>query len=92
LQVAAKDLRNGEEHLIEVQPSYGLNDADIERMLEESTSMRSRISRAAVDRSAHGAESSDSNPESAGENPKAASLSEPERVKVDKRGGGCGKP
>src|SRR4029077_787992 len=26
LQVAAKDLRNGEEHLIEVQPSYGLND------------------------------------------------------------------
>src|SRR5271157_1052956 len=36
LQVAAKDLRNGEEHSIEVQPSYGLNDADIERMLEES--------------------------------------------------------
>ncbi len=36
LQVAAKDLRNGEEHSIEVQPSYGLNDADIEHMLEES--------------------------------------------------------
>src|SRR5216684_2955508 len=36
LQVAAKDLRNGVEHLIEVQPSYGLNDADVERMLEES--------------------------------------------------------
>jgi molecular chaperone DnaK len=36
LQVAAKDLRTGEEHSIEVQPSYGLNDADIERMLEES--------------------------------------------------------
>jgi len=36
LQVAAKDLRTSEEHTIEVQPSYGLNDADIERMLEES--------------------------------------------------------
>ncbi len=36
LQVAAKDLRNGEQHIIEVQPSYGLNDTEIERMLEES--------------------------------------------------------
>jgi molecular chaperone DnaK (HSP70) len=36
LQVGAKDLRNGQEHTVEVQPSYGLNDAEIERMLEES--------------------------------------------------------
>ncbi len=36
LQVAAKDLRTGEEHSIEVQPSYGIGDAEIERMLEES--------------------------------------------------------
>src|ERR1700676_4320425 len=36
LQVAAKDLRTGEEHKIEVQPSYGVNDAEIERMLEDS--------------------------------------------------------
>jgi molecular chaperone DnaK len=36
LQVGAKDMRSGEEHNIEVQPSYGLNDTDIERMLEES--------------------------------------------------------
>jgi Fe-S protein assembly chaperone HscA len=36
LQVGAKDLRTGGEHTIEVQPSYGLNDTDIERMLEES--------------------------------------------------------
>jgi molecular chaperone DnaK len=36
LQVGAKDVRTGVEHTIEVQPSYGLNDADIERMLEES--------------------------------------------------------
>ncbi len=36
LQVAAKDLRTGAEHSLEVQPSYGINDAEIERMLEES--------------------------------------------------------
>ncbi len=36
LQVAAKDLRTGDEHSIEVQPSYGISDSEIERMLEES--------------------------------------------------------
>jgi Fe-S protein assembly chaperone HscA len=36
LQVGAKDLRTGEQHFIEVQPSYGINDSEIERMLEES--------------------------------------------------------
>jgi Fe-S protein assembly chaperone HscA len=36
LQVAAKDLRTGQQHSIEVQPSYGINDSEIERMLEES--------------------------------------------------------
>ena len=36
LQVQARDLRRGELQSIEVQPSYGLNDAEIERMLEES--------------------------------------------------------
>jgi molecular chaperone DnaK len=36
LQVAAKDMRSGEQHSIEVQPSYGINDTEIERMLEES--------------------------------------------------------
>jgi molecular chaperone DnaK len=36
LQVGAKDLRTGEQHSIEVQPSYGINDSEIERMLEES--------------------------------------------------------
>ena len=36
LQVAAKDMRTGEQRSIEVQPSYGLNDSEIERMLEES--------------------------------------------------------
>ncbi len=36
LQVDARDLRTGEEHSIEVQPSYGLDDAEVERILEES--------------------------------------------------------
>jgi molecular chaperone DnaK len=36
LQVAAKDLRTGEQRRIEVQPSYGISDSEIERMLEES--------------------------------------------------------
>ena len=36
LQVSAKDLRAGAQHSIEVQPSYGLGDTEIERMLEES--------------------------------------------------------
>jgi len=36
LQVSAHDLRTGEQHSIEVQPSYGLDDAEVERILEES--------------------------------------------------------
>jgi molecular chaperone DnaK (HSP70) len=36
LQVAAKDIRTGEQNSLEIQPSYGLNDAEVERMLEES--------------------------------------------------------
>jgi molecular chaperone DnaK (HSP70) len=36
LQVAAKDVRTGAQHSIEVQPSYGIGDKEIERMLEES--------------------------------------------------------
>jgi molecular chaperone DnaK len=36
LQVAANDIRTGEQRIIEVQPSYGISDNEIERMLEES--------------------------------------------------------
>jgi molecular chaperone DnaK len=36
LQVSARDLRTGEQHSIEIQPSYGLDDAAVERILEES--------------------------------------------------------
>jgi molecular chaperone DnaK len=36
LQVGAKDVRTGEQHSIEVRPSYGISNSEIERMLEES--------------------------------------------------------
>ncbi|HLZ91031.1 MAG TPA: molecular chaperone DnaK [Candidatus Acidoferrum sp.] len=36
LQVGAKDTRTGEQRSMEVQPSYGISDTEIERMLEES--------------------------------------------------------
>jgi Fe-S protein assembly chaperone HscA len=36
LQVAARDMRAGTEQTVEVQPSYGLSDTEIERILEES--------------------------------------------------------
>jgi Fe-S protein assembly chaperone HscA len=36
LQVAAKDVRTGAQHSIEIQPSYGLTDTEIENMLEAS--------------------------------------------------------
>src|ERR1700757_3070820 len=84
LQVAAKDLRNGEEHQIEVQPSYGLNDADIERMLEESIEYAEQdfAERQLIEARTE-AESILTATAKALANPKAASLSEPERVKVE---------
>src|SRR5262249_4786209 len=36
LNVAASDLRTGRERSVEVKPSYGLTDKEIERLLEES--------------------------------------------------------
>ncbi len=36
LSVTATDLRTGREHTVEVKPSYGLTEDEIERMLEES--------------------------------------------------------
>jgi Fe-S protein assembly chaperone HscA len=36
LSVTATDLRTGRERTVEVKPSYGLDDAELERMLEES--------------------------------------------------------
>jgi Fe-S protein assembly chaperone HscA len=36
LNVTARDERTGREHSVDIKPSYGLTDDDIERMLEES--------------------------------------------------------
>jgi molecular chaperone HscA len=36
LSVTARDLRTGREHTVEVKPSYGLTDEELERMLEAS--------------------------------------------------------
>ncbi len=36
LQVRARELRTGKEASVEVKPSYGLTDAEVERMIEES--------------------------------------------------------
>jgi molecular chaperone DnaK (HSP70) len=36
LNVAARDARSGREQSVDVKPSYGLTDAEVERMLEES--------------------------------------------------------
>jgi len=84
LQVAAKDLRNGVEHLIEVQPSYGLNDADIERMLEESIEYAEQdfAERQLIEARTEAEAILTATAKALG-NPKAASLSEPERVKVE---------
>ena len=36
LSVTARDMRTGREHTVEVKPSYGLGEEELERMLEES--------------------------------------------------------
>ncbi|MCP9455524.1 MAG: molecular chaperone DnaK [Nitrospira sp.] len=36
LHVTAKDVRTGQQHSIDVKPSYGLSEAEVERMIEES--------------------------------------------------------
>ncbi len=84
LQVAAKDLRNGQQHTIEVQPSYGLNDADIERMLEESIEYAEQdfAERQLIEARTE-AESILSATAKALANPQAAQLPAAERQKVD---------
>ena len=84
LQVAAKDLRTGEQHTIEVQPSYGLNDADIERMLEESIEYAEQdFAERQVIEARTEAESILSATAKALANPQAAQLPAAERQKVD---------
>jgi Fe-S protein assembly chaperone HscA len=84
LQVSAKDLRTGTEHTIEVQPSYGLNDNDIERMLEESIEYAEQdfAERQAIEARTE-AESILIATAKALANPNATSVSSQERAKID---------
>ena len=84
LQVAAKDLRNGEQHSIEVQPSYGLNDADIEHMLEESIEYAEQdfAERQMIEARTE-AEAILTATTKALANPQAVNLLAPERAKID---------
>jgi len=84
LQVGAKDVRTGTEHTIEVQPSYGLNDNDIERMLEESIEYAEQdfTERQVIEARAEG-EAILSATAKALVNPNSANLSAPERAKID---------
>jgi molecular chaperone DnaK (HSP70) len=84
LQVGAKDIRTGVQHSIEVQPSYGLNDNDIERMLEESIEYAEQdFAERQVIEARTEAESILTATAKALANPNAASLSVPERAKID---------
>src|SRR5450755_3646480 len=84
LQVAAKDLRTGEEHSIEVQPSYGLNDADIGQMLEESIEYAEQdFAERQVIEARTEAEAILTATAKAFANPQTASLPADERAKID---------
>jgi molecular chaperone DnaK len=84
LQVSAKDIRTGTEHTIEVQPSYGLNDTDIERMLEESIEYAEQdFAERQVIEARTEAESILTATRKALANSNAASLPAPERAKIE---------
>jgi Fe-S protein assembly chaperone HscA len=84
LQVAAKDLRNGAEHSVEVQPSYGLNDADIGQMLEESIEYAEQdFAERQVIEARTEAEAILTATAKAFANPQTASLPADERAKID---------
>jgi len=84
LQVGAKDVRTGEQHFIEVQPSYGLNDNDIERMLEESIEYAEQdfAERQTIEARTE-AESILTATSKALANPNAAALNDSERTRID---------
>jgi molecular chaperone DnaK len=84
LQVAAIDVRTGEQHFIEVQPSYGISDSDIERMLEESIEYAEQdfAERQAIEARTE-AQSILVATSKAQTQPQAAALSGEERAKID---------
>jgi molecular chaperone DnaK len=84
LQVGAKDLRNGQQHSIEVQPSYGINDSEIERMLEESIEYAEQdFAERQVIEARTESEAILSATAKALANPQAAGLSAEERAKIE---------
>ena len=83
LQVGAKDLRTGQQHSIEVQPSYGINDSEIERMLEESIEYAEQdFAERQVIEARTESESILSATAKALASPQAAGLSDDERAKI----------
>ncbi len=84
LQVGAKDLRTGEQHSIEVQPSYGISDSEIERMLEESIEYAEQdfAERQAIEARTE-AESILTATAKALSNPQSATLSSDERARIE---------
>src|SRR5215471_12526046 len=84
LQVDAKDLRTDEQHSIEVQPSYGISDSEIERMLEESIEFAEQdfAERQLIEARTE-AESILTATAKALTNPQAASLTAEERARID---------
>ena len=84
LQVGAKDLRTGEQHSIEVQPSYGISDAEIEHMLEESIEYAEQdfAERQLIEARTE-AESILTATAKALTNPQSASLAAEERARID---------
>ena len=84
LQVGAKDVRTGEQHFIEVQPSYGLNDHDIERMLEESIEYAEQdfAERQTIEARTEAATMLTATSKALA-NPNAATMSESERARID---------
>jgi Fe-S protein assembly chaperone HscA len=84
LQVGAKDLRTGEQHSLEVQPSYGIDDSEIERMLEESIEYAEQdFAERQVIEARTEAESIMTATAKGLANPQATSLSAEERAKID---------
>lgn len=84
LQVAARDLRTNAEHTIEVQPSYGLSDEEVERMLEESIEFAEQdFSDRQVIESRTEAETILAATEKTLANPRASELSPEERRSID---------
>src|SRR5256714_1334349 len=84
LQVGAKDLRTGEQHSIEVQPSYGISDAEIEHMLEESIEYAEQdfAERQVIEARTESESILTATVKALG-NPQAAVLSAEERAKID---------